>query len=91
MQWGNVILEKLIITQMVKKFSGLYRAPRFITAFTRAWVPSLRHFIYKKIQAHGVIMFLCLSSVITVEPIDRFLLHLARILYHYRPPHLCTF
>jgi len=34
--WSRVLLQKLIITQLVKKFSSFYGAQKFITVFTRA-------------------------------------------------------
>jgi len=34
--WSKVLLEKLIVTQLVKKFLDFYGTPRFITVFTRA-------------------------------------------------------
>jgi len=33
--WGRVILEKLMVTQLVKKFPASYENRRFITVFTR--------------------------------------------------------
>jgi hypothetical protein len=34
--WSRVLLEKLIVTQLVKKYLGFYGTPKFITGFTRA-------------------------------------------------------
>jgi len=36
MEWSRVFLEKVIITQLVKKFPAFYGTWRFITLFTRA-------------------------------------------------------
>jgi hypothetical protein len=33
--WSRVLLEKLVVTQIVKKFSAFYGTRRFITVFTR--------------------------------------------------------
>jgi hypothetical protein len=33
--WKRVLLEKLIITQLAKKFPAFYGTQRFITIFTR--------------------------------------------------------
>jgi hypothetical protein len=34
--WGRVLLEKLIVAQIVRKFPTFYVAQRFITMFTGA-------------------------------------------------------
>jgi hypothetical protein len=34
--WNRILLEKLTIPQLVKKFPTFYGTQRFITAFTRA-------------------------------------------------------
>jgi hypothetical protein len=34
-QWRRALLEKLIVTQLVKKFPAFYVTGRFITVFTR--------------------------------------------------------
>jgi hypothetical protein len=34
--WNRVVLEKLIVTQLVKEFNAFYETRRFITVFTRA-------------------------------------------------------
>jgi hypothetical protein len=34
--WNRVLLEKLIVTQLVKKFPAFYGTRRFITVFKRA-------------------------------------------------------
>jgi hypothetical protein len=34
--WNRVLFEKLIVTQLVKKFAAFYGLRRFITVFTRA-------------------------------------------------------
>jgi hypothetical protein len=34
--WGRVLLEKLIVTQLVKKFPAFYGSQMFIAVFTRA-------------------------------------------------------
>jgi hypothetical protein len=34
--WSRALLEKLIVTQIVKKFPVFYGTRRFITVFTRA-------------------------------------------------------
>jgi hypothetical protein len=34
--WNAVLLEKLIVTQLVEKFSAFYGTRRFITELTRA-------------------------------------------------------
>jgi hypothetical protein len=34
--WSRGLLEKLTVSQLVKKFSAFYGTRRFITAFTRA-------------------------------------------------------
>jgi len=33
--WSNVLLEKLIVTQLLEKFSAFYGTRKFITVFTR--------------------------------------------------------
>jgi hypothetical protein len=39
--WSRVLLKKLTVTQLIKKFPTLYRIWRFITVFTRAYKWSL--------------------------------------------------
>ena len=39
--WSRVLLEKLIICQLVKKFSAFYGTRKFIIAFTKARYLSL--------------------------------------------------
>jgi len=41
--WSRVLLEKLIVTQIVKKFPAFYGIGKLITAFTKArhWYLSL--------------------------------------------------
>jgi hypothetical protein len=34
--WSRVVLEKLIVAQLFKKFIAFHGTPRFITVFTRA-------------------------------------------------------
>jgi hypothetical protein len=34
--WSRVLLEKLTVTQLVKKFPAFYGTPKFIAMFTRA-------------------------------------------------------
>jgi len=34
--WSRVLLEKLVVTQLVKKYYYFYGTRRFITVFTRA-------------------------------------------------------
>jgi hypothetical protein len=34
--WGKILLQKLIIAQLVKKFSAFYETQMFITVFTGA-------------------------------------------------------
>jgi hypothetical protein len=36
LSWSRVLLEKLIIAELVKKFPAFYITARFITVFTRA-------------------------------------------------------
>jgi hypothetical protein len=40
--WSTVLLEKLTVTKLVKKFLPIYRIERFIAAFNRTyyWDPS---------------------------------------------------
>jgi len=47
--WSRVLLEKLIGSQLVKKFPTFYGARRFITAFESARRPSLS--LAKSIQS----------------------------------------
>jgi len=35
--WSRVLLEKLIVTQLVKRFLTFYGTQRFITVFTRVY------------------------------------------------------
>jgi len=35
-RWSRVLLQKLTVTQLVKKFPAFYRTRRFITVFTTA-------------------------------------------------------
>jgi hypothetical protein len=34
--WSKVLLDKLIFTKLIKKFSSFYGTQRFITVFTKA-------------------------------------------------------
>jgi len=45
--WSSVILDKLTVTQIVKKFPAFYWTPRFITVFTRA-----RHWSLSLVSPH---------------------------------------
>jgi len=45
--WSRVLLEKLILTQLFKKFPTFYGTQRFVTMFTRAYNWSLS-------QANGI-------------------------------------
>jgi hypothetical protein len=52
MPW-NRVLEKLIVTQLVKKFLAFYGTPKFISVFTRAqhWSKSWGIWIHPKSEA----------------------------------------
>jgi hypothetical protein len=39
--WNRVLLEKLTVSQLAKKFPALYGTRMFITAFTRSFKQSL--------------------------------------------------
>jgi hypothetical protein len=48
--WSSVLLEKLIVTQLVKKFPVFYETQKFITVFSRArhWSLSRTKFTQSK-------------------------------------------
>jgi hypothetical protein len=64
--WSRVLLEKLIVTQLVKIYPSCYRTQRFITVFTRTrhWSTSWARWIQSTTSRHiSLRSILILSSI----------------------------
>jgi len=97
---SRVRLEKLIVTQLLKKFPAFYGTPRFITLFTTArhwslcWAIWIRSTTYHPISIHSNITFpstprsseLSPTFVITDQHFER-IYHRSHERYVPRPSH----
>jgi len=80
--WSRVLLEKVIITQLVKKFPAIYGTWRFITMFIRShhcslsWTKWLQPTTSHLISLQSILMFLSVprsSSHLVFQP--KFCMH----------------
>jgi hypothetical protein len=61
-QWSRILLEKLIVSQIVKKFLAFYRNRKFITAFIKArrwslsWARCIQYTLFHPISLRFIIL-----------------------------------